>query len=74
MHREPPAAIPGKPKLTFKGLSLDQIPGVSKGFVPSAARETENEAYRQLFRHGDKVRHPKFGEAIAPIVKAEEEE
>ena len=52
--------ISGKPKLTFRGVSLDQIPGVSKGFVPSAARQAEG-AIRKLFSPGDRVMHPKFG-------------
>ncbi len=55
------STVPGKPKLTFKGLSLDQIPGVSKGFVPSAAREVQASAMQGLFHEGDRVRHPKFG-------------
>jgi DNA helicase-2/ATP-dependent DNA helicase PcrA len=50
----------GKPKLTFRGVSLDQIPGVSKGFVPSAARQAES-AIQKLFQVGDRVMHPKFG-------------
>ena len=31
--------VSDKPKLTLKGVSLDQIPGVNRGFVPSAARQ-----------------------------------
>ena len=54
-------AIPGKTKLTFKGLALDEIPGVRKGFVPSAAHAMDQEAARALFNEGDRVRHPKFG-------------
>ena len=53
-------AVPGRPNLTFKGVSLDRIPGVSKGFVPSGARQTEG-ALQKLFRTGDRVMHPKFG-------------
>jgi len=54
----------GKPKLTLGGKSIgkvkiDEIPGVSKGFVPSKARETE--ALSQLFQVGDRVLHRKFG-------------
>lgn len=54
-------AIPGKTKLTFKGLALDEIPGVRKGFVPSAAHAMDQVAARGLFNEGDRVRHPKFG-------------
>ena len=52
--------VSGKPRLTFKGVSLDQIPGVNKGFVPSAARQTES-AIQKLFQSGDRIMHPKFG-------------
>ena len=58
--RRTDADISGKPKLTFRGVSLDSIPGVKKGFVPSAARQEEG-AIRKLFRAGDRVMHPKFG-------------
>lgn len=51
----------GKPKLTLHGASLEQIPGVSKGFVPSKAREAEQEAMERLFSPGDRVLHRKFG-------------
>ena len=55
--------IPGKPKLTFKGRNLDEIPGVQKGFgtVVSAARKNEADALKALFAEGDRVKHPKFG-------------
>ncbi len=51
----------GKAKLTFKGKGLDEIPGVQKGFVASAARANEDRALQGLFSAGDRVRHPKFG-------------
>ena len=54
-------ALPMKPKLTFKGKGLDEIPGVRKGFIPSAARKMEDTAATSLFSPGDRVRHPKFG-------------
>ncbi len=54
-------ALPMKPKLTFKGKGLDEIPGVRKGFIPSAARKMEDTAAASLFSPGDRVRHPKFG-------------
>lgn len=54
----------GKPALTLKGKSLNEIPGVTKGFgavVQSAAREHEDAAVKSLFSVKDRVRHPKFG-------------
>ena len=51
----------GKPKLTFRGKNLDEIPGVSKGFVPSKAREATSGALQSLFRPGERINHPKLG-------------
>ena len=51
----------GKPKLKIKGHDLDSIPGVSKGFVPSAASGMTGSAMRKLFSPGERIRHPKFG-------------
>ena len=51
----------GKAKLTFNGENLDQIPGVSRGFVPSAARQAGSGAMKNLFQPGDHVLHRKFG-------------
>lgn len=59
--RRPVSGIPGKPKLTFKGLGLNEIPGVRKGFVPSAAHEIRESAVDAIFAVKDRVRHPKFG-------------
>ena len=58
-----PVTVPGKPKLTFKGLELNQIPGVQKGFgtVQSVARSMEDTSLKSLFAAGDRVQHPKFG-------------
>ena len=50
----------GIPKLTFRGISLDEIPGVQKGFISSPARRQEG-AIRKLFAPGDRIMHPKFG-------------
>ena len=38
------------------------IPGVQKGFTPSAARALTSTAMQQLFAQGDRVMHKKFGE------------
>ena len=59
-----PVSQIGKPKLTFQGKNLDQIPGVSKGFVPSKAREEEANAMSRLFQPGDRVLHRKFGAGV----------
>ncbi len=39
-----------------------QIPGVTKGFVPSKAQAFANSAVKTLFQKGDRVLHRKFGE------------
>ncbi len=59
---EPSARPAPSPKLNIKGKSLDQIPGVSRGFVPSKARENAGSALNALFKPGDRVMHPKFGQ------------
>jgi len=51
----------GKPKLRIKGNDLNNIPGVSKGFVSSAANAFTGSAMQKLFIPGDRIRHPKFG-------------
>ncbi len=56
-----PVRSNGIPTLTFKGKSLDSIPGVQKGFVGSKARTLEGSALSGLFAEGDRVAHPKFG-------------
>ena len=55
------AASLGKPRLKLKGLDLNSIPGVSKGFSGSKANALAGEAMQKLFAPGDRVRHPKFG-------------
>ena len=59
-----PVSQIGKPKLTFQGNNLDQIPGVSKGFLPSKARANEDGAVSRLFSRGDRVLHRKFGAGV----------
>ena len=51
-----------------RGAALN-IPGVQKGFVPSAARSGASGAVGQLFRTGDHVLHRKFGEGVVQEVK-----
>ena len=51
----------GKPRLTFNGSDLGSIPGVTKGFAGSKAREVEGAAMKNLFSPGDRVLHQKFG-------------
>ena len=60
----------GKPKLTFRGLDLNHIPGVQKGFgtVPSAARSNEASSLKALFSEGDRIMHPKFGKGTVAEV------
>ncbi len=59
-----PAGQIGKPKLTFQGKNLDQIPGVTRGFAPSKARENTESAMNRLFSPGDRVLHRKFGAGV----------
>ena len=58
-HTKPSAL--GTPKLKIKGKELGNIPGVSKGFISSAAEPFTDSAIQKLFKAGDHVRHPKFG-------------
>ena len=56
-----------KPNLSFGTPGMNQspvlnIPGVTKGFVPSRIREVENGTLKSLFSPGDTVLHRKFGE------------
>ena len=56
-----------KPNLSFGTPGMKQkgvlnIPGVTKGFVPSKVREAENGTLKMLFSPGDSVLHRKFGE------------
>ncbi len=53
--------VPSKPKITLHGRALSDIPGVTKGFVPSKARESSESALSHLFSPGDRVMHKKFG-------------
>ena len=44
------------------GVSALGIPGLQKGFTPSAARSIPTAAVGNLFKPGDRVMHRKFGE------------
>ncbi len=50
-----------------RGLPLN-IPGVQKGFVPSAANSVASSALKNLYKQGDRVRHLKFGEGTVENV------
>jgi len=45
-----------------QGASALGIPGVQKGFTPSAARTIPTAAVPSIFKPGDRVMHRKFGE------------
>ncbi len=66
--RQPRRPLPvsqiGKPNLTLHGATLDRIPGVTKGFVPSKAREETGGALQRLFQPGERVLHRKFGAGV----------
>ena len=51
----------GVPRLKLKGMDINSIPGVSKGFAGSKAHANTGQAVSTLFSSGDRVRHPKFG-------------
>ena len=44
------------------------IPGVTKGFVPSAARALSGSALMNMYKPGDRVMHRKFGEGTVEKV------
>ena len=54
----------GKPRLTFQGKSLDEIPGVTRGINLSKAREESKSAINRLFQPGERVLHRKFGAGV----------
>ena len=63
VRRSLPPKQPGQPRLTLNGMSLDRIPGVSRGFsggnaAPAAEKTGALEA---IFTPGERVMHPKFG-------------
>ncbi len=58
----------GTPGMGLKTPPPLGIPGVQKGFVPSAAR-AHSGAVGQLFKSGDRVLHRKFGEGTVEEVQ-----
>ena len=58
----------GVPRIVTQGAGLGGksaalgIPGVQKGFTPSAAASVPGSAVAALFSVGDRVMHRKFGE------------
>ncbi|NLD83273.1 MAG: ATP-binding domain-containing protein, partial [Clostridiales bacterium] len=60
----------GAPGMAAGSTSALNIPGVQKGFVPSAAHGA-SEAMEQLFRAGDRVLHRKFGVGVVQEVKGQ---
>ena len=57
----------GAPGMAAGGRGALNIPGVQKGFVPSAARAVAPRA--AVFRPGDRVMHRKFGEGVVQEVR-----
>ncbi|MBE5787663.1 MAG: DNA helicase PcrA [Clostridiales bacterium] len=58
----------GAPGMSAGGVSALNIPGVQKGFVPSAARSMPSPE-AMLYRPGDRVRHRKFGEGVVQEIR-----
>ena len=58
----------GTPGMAASAPSALNIPGVQKGFVPSAARSVAS-AESNLFKTGDRVMHRKFGEGVVQAVR-----
>ena len=69
-RREKPRNLSfGTPGMTAGSRGPLNIPGVQKGFVPSAAREGMPNVMNQMFRPGDHVLHRKFGEGTVQEVR-----
>ena len=58
-------------KLDFGAPGMGQlnIPGVTKGFVPSAAAKVSGSAMMNMYQPGDRVMHRKFGEGTVVDVQ-----
>ena len=59
----------GTPGMAAGARGALNIPGVQKGFVPSAASSLSGSAMNRLFKPGDRVLHRKFGEGTVQAVK-----
>ena len=59
----------GTPGMAAGARGALNIPGVQKGFVPSAAASLPDSAMHKLFKAGDHVLHRKFGEGTVQAVK-----
>jgi DNA helicase-2/ATP-dependent DNA helicase PcrA len=59
----------GTPGMAAGTRGALNIPGVQKGFVPSAARSYADSAMDRLFKPGDRVMHRKFGEGTVQAVR-----
>ena len=59
----------GTPGMAAGTKGALNIPGVQKGFVPSAAASLSTSAMNRLFKPGDRVLHRKFGEGTVQAVK-----
>ena len=59
----------GTPGMAAGTRGALNIPGVQKGFVPSAAQSVTASAMNKLFKPGDHVLHRKFGEGTVQAVK-----
>ena len=59
----------GTPGMAAGARGALNIPGVQKGFVPSAAASLSGSAMNRLFKAGDHVLHRKFGEGTVQAVK-----
>ena len=59
----------GTPGMAAGARGALNIPGVQKGFVPSAAASLSGSAMNKLFKAGDHVLHRKFGEGTVQAVK-----
>ena len=58
-------------KLDFGAPGMGQlnIPGVTKGFVPSTAAKVSGSAMMNMYQPGDRVMHRKFGEGTVVDVQ-----
>ena len=69
-HRDRPRNLSfGTPGMAAGARGALNIPGVQKGFVPSAARSLAGSAVNRLFQPGDRVLHRKFGEGTVQAVQ-----